>query len=367
MIEPASARPSHNWHEGVQRGLERHDALARVTLATVRGSAPREAGVTMLVAARSIENTIGGGRLEWEAAAAARAMLSGAGPAAQCRKFVLGAELGQCCGGVVELWIERYTREDAVWLRSAGLAARQGPAVLVSTAHRSRVERRIVSLPGEDADADVLLGLPREQALPRLRRDARGGIALVERLDAEHAPVWLFGAGHVGRALAGILGDLPVSLTWIDSRPDQFPERIPSRVRILESDDPVRSVASAPADTRFFVMTHSHALDYAICRAILARADFASAGVIGSQSKAARFRARLVREGLAPESIARLTCPIGVPGIASKWPSAIAVAIAARMLQELSAASLARETVPAAPADERCAPPGECSGCMTSL
>ena len=128
-------------------------------------------------------------------------------------------------------------------------------------------------------------------------------------------------------------------------------------------------MAAAPAGTRFVVLTHSHALDYALCRAILARGDFSWAGLIGSASKAARFRARLAREQFSKASIARLVCPIGIGGIASKWPAAIAVAVAAQLLRDLSlgAESLdeARHAAPAREAAIESARCGErdCAGC----
>jgi xanthine dehydrogenase accessory factor len=183
-----------------------------------------------------------------------------------------------------------------------------------------------------------LLRAPYARAIPRIRRNAAGEATLLERLDNVLPPLWLYGAGHVGQALARILTQLPLRLTWIDSRAEQFPAQIPAAVQVLHSADPVTSVAAAPAGARFLVMTHSHPLDYALCRAILTRGDFAWAGLIGSKSKAARFRSRLARDGLAGEAVARLICPIGIGGIASKWPAAIAVGVAAQVMQDIGAA-----------------------------
>src|SRR5579862_8859736 len=90
-------------------------------------------------------------------------------------------------------------------------------------------------------------------------------------------------------------------------------------------------------------MTHSHPLDYALCQEILRRGDFAWLGLIGSDSKAARFRSRLAREGMSAEAIARLVCPIGIGGIESKWPAAIAVGVAAQVMQRISAEAAASE------------------------
>jgi xanthine dehydrogenase accessory factor len=106
-------------------------------------------------------------------------------------------------------------------------------------------------------------------------------------------------------------------------------------VQPLHTMKPVEAARTAPPNTRHLVMTHDHALDYALCREILARDEFAWLGLIGSDSKGARFRSRLRRDGLAPEQIDKLVCPIGVEGIASKSPAAIAIAVAAQLLQQL--------------------------------
>jgi xanthine dehydrogenase accessory factor len=151
--------------------------------------------------------------------------------------------------------------------------------------------------------------------------------------------VWLYGAGHVGQALARILAELPVRLTWTDSRAKWLPGADTERMHVRHSTDPTATLDKAPAGAYFVVMTHSHALDYELCRTLLKWNRFAWLGLIGSLSKAARFRSRLAREGVAADAIARLACPVGVPGIASKWPSAIAVAIAAQLLQQIGAAA----------------------------
>jgi xanthine dehydrogenase accessory factor len=330
-------KPLRCWVQALMRALQREPVVVRIVLATVRGSAPREPGVGMLVASSRIEGTIGGGQLEWEALIAARALLEDGAVPARIERIVLGADRGQCCGGVVEVWMERYTCVDLALLEAANLAAQRGAAVLLSTIGRAAVERRIVCQTGVDIEAGQLLQERHAQAVPRVRRSAHGEATLLERLDDALPPLWLYGAGHVGQALARILMDLPLQLTWIDSRTEQFPAQIPTAVRVLCSTDPVQSVAAAPTGARFLVMTHSHSLDYALCRAILARGDFAWAGLIGSKSKSARFRSRLARDGLGGEAIARLACPIGIGGIASKWPAAIAVGVAAQVMRDVSA------------------------------
>jgi xanthine dehydrogenase accessory protein XdhC len=196
--------------------------------------------------------------------------------------------------------------------------------------------------PSSEVATDSLLRAPRHRALPVLTRNAAGELTLIERLDDEFPAVWLYGAGHVGHALARILVDLPLRLTWIDSRSELLPDTLGDGVRILRDPDSVTTVSEAPVGAYFIVMSHSHPLDYALCHALLERNDFAWLGLIGSLSKAARFRSRLTRAGLGPDVIRRLVCPIGVEGIESKWPAAIAVAVAAQLMQQISAAGVER-------------------------
>ena len=233
------------------------------------------------------------------------------------------------------MWIERYDVGDVELLSQARAAATRGATVLVSELTRVGIDRRVVCDSGQDGELDTLLRTRRDQQPPRLRRSSRGGTELLERVDDVWLPLRLYGAGNVGQALVRILSQLPVRVTWVDSRPGLFPSPNDESVHRWATPDPVATVATAAPGTWFAIMTHSHALDYSLCRAILARGDFAWAGLIGSKSKAARFRSRLARHGIDAERIARLVCPIGVRGIQSKWPAAIAVAIAAQLLQVL--------------------------------
>jgi xanthine dehydrogenase accessory factor len=332
------------WIPAVVDFLKRESAVVRIVMAEVRGSAPRDAGAFMLVGRDGVVGTIGGGRLEWESVGAARELLrEDAGAAAAPARFnrvVLGADLGQCCGGVVTVWLERFTRDNVSLLQAAREAALRGSAVLSSTVRGAEIERRLISGIGVDAVTDRLLRAPRARALPLLVRGTGGEVTFMERLDDEFPAVWLYGAGHVGQALARILMELPLRLTWLDSRVELFPASVAEGVRIRRDPDTLATVAEAPVGAYFLVMTHSHPLDYALCKAILKRNDFAWLGLIGSMSKAARFRSRLAREGMEAEAIGSLVCPIGIEGIESKWPAAIAVAVAAQVMREISAASV---------------------------
>ena len=162
-----------------------------------------------------------------------------------------------------------------------------------------------------------------------------GGTAtlLFERLLPVDFEILLFGAGHVGQALVRVLADLPVHVTWIDGRETQFPTAVPANVSVCCSDEPAMETGIAPPNAYFLVMTHSHALDQSICERILRREDFAYLGLIGSKTKRILFERRLTARGISAERLARMTCPIGIDGVASKEPATIAVAVVAQLLQ----------------------------------
>ncbi|HEY0685938.1 MAG TPA: xanthine dehydrogenase accessory protein XdhC [Steroidobacter sp.] len=325
--------PLASWPAAAVTAVQATGSVVRIVVASTRGSSPRAAGTCMLVDRERIVGTIGGGQLEWSAIASARNMLATPGAAAvQLRTLVLGPQLAQCCGGVVELWMERYTSADLAMLDSAERAAARGQAFLVSRLTGAVIERRVNRHPALDEHARRMARAGTRLELVR----ENDSISLHERLDEDRPAVWLYGAGHVGQALARVLVTLPMRLTWIDSRPEFLPTGVPAH--ILVSELPVATVRTAPPGTRFVIMTHSHQLDYELCKAVLERGDQAWVGVIGSRSKSARFRSRLCRDGLEPEHVARLTCPMGVDAIESKEPAAIAISVAAQLLQTLKPA-----------------------------
>ena len=329
---------TENWPVAVCQLLARERVVIRVLVVDVRGSAPREPGTSMLVTSKGIQGTIGGGALEWHATRAARTLIGNAARATtRVQRLVLGPQLGQCCGGVVQLWMERFTRADLPLLRSVLRAVEENvPMVWVTKQQDGAVTRKLVRSAHLSATDGAQWDGPQIPAL--ILRDADNALTLHERIDSVSPPVWIYGAGHVGQALVRALVDLPLRITWIDSRADVLPGELHDAIRVRHALRPVETVADAPPATRFVVLTHDHGLDYDLCRAILQRGDFAWLGLIGSKSKGAKFRARLARESMTPASIARLMCPMGVTGIDSKWPAAIAIAIAAQLLQTLAAA-----------------------------
>ncbi|ETW13884.1 xanthine dehydrogenase accessory factor [Roseivivax marinus] len=287
--------------EEIAAAVAAHGHVARVVVAEVAGSAPREVGASMLVWKGGQSGTIGGGALELEAARLAfdRDGLT---------RHPLGPSLGQCCGGAVTLLTERW---DA-----ARLAALDGPVVARGAGEMPLAVARIVDA-ARSAGASLA---------PQL---VQGWF--VEPLAHDSVPLWLWGAGHVGRAIAGALAPLPdFALTWIDTAPERFPDTAPDGVRCLPAADPARAVALAPRNAWHLVLTYSHEIDLSLCHALLAH-GFGHAGLIGSDTKRARFASRLRALGHADAAIARIQCPIGRKSL-GKHPQAIALGVAADLL-----------------------------------
>jgi xanthine dehydrogenase accessory factor len=314
-----------------------------VTVAETRGSVPREAGAKMVVTEGAADGTIGGGQLEYEALHAAREMLAG-NVTAQLRRFGLGPSLGQCCGGAAQVLFERISDPAEGWLTAVTQCSEQGqPTVLVTAIGGPAGGKLVVS-------GDVVTGAladPRRQAEAvavaramleagdagvHLEEGEDGRVLLFEPIRPDGLNVVLFGAGHVGKALVGVLGELPCRVTWIDSRAEQFPRDVPSNVTVECSEMPQHAVERAPSGAAFLVMTHSHALDLTLCEKILRRSDFSYFGLIGSATKRAKFTRRFKARGLPDDVIERMICPIGLPGLSGKHPGEIAVAVAAQLL-----------------------------------
>lgn len=301
----------------VLAGLDAHGRVAMVTVAATRGSAPREAGARLIVHPDGgFTGTIGGGTLEWKAIAVAQAALaSPSAPKAELRKYALGPELGQCCGGSVDLIVEVIAADRRTEIVDLAAREAEGQLVTQGTISEAGIVRRIIE---DDAMP------PGSAAL------ARG--VLTEAFGDDRRPLLLFGAGHVGRALVLALAPLPFAVTWVDPRPDAFPALVPANVTPRRIAEPAESLAGMPAGSFVAIMSHSHQLDLALTHAALADDRFAYVGLIGSKTKRARFEKRLAEGGIAPARIADLVCPIGVGGIHSKAPAVIAAATVAEML-----------------------------------
>ena len=323
-----------------------HGRCALVTVASVRGSAPREPGARMVVAPDGgFHGTIGGGELEWRAIGAARDALSRSAPAATLDRFTLGPDLGQCCGGSVRLLTEVFDRDRLDEIRTLAAREAAGPFVTRGRIGPRAVERIVIddATNATPAPAECAIGggIPHGGLPVEIEDDG----LVIEQFRDLRRPLWLFGAGHVGRALMLALAPLPFDVTWVDEREDVFPAVVPASVRPLRSADPAGELAHAPAGAFVVVMTHNHPLDLAIVHAALAAAPseapaplgpagrFGYVGLIGSASKRARFARRLREAGIAEARIAGLVCPIGMTTIRSKHPAAIAAGIVAQLLE----------------------------------
>lgn len=339
-----------DWIQKVASLVHSGVPVVRVRVASVRGSVPREAGASMCLwrtadGTLHSHGTVGGGHLEWMGMQVADEMLQPASPAQRLQKWLLGASLGQCCGGVVYLHWERFERPDQLapllavdvrqpWLRYQRLTAstdaaadRLSPAPVVSDAHSPACLL---------AEGHASFTLPNDTQAAIVQDQHHR--YLVERLHDQRQALWLYGAGHVGQALVSVLDGLPFKLTWVDSRQDQLAQAtrrsLPADLLAL-CDDPDVLAASAPAAAWHLVMTHNHDQDFAICEALLRSGKAGFIGVIGSASKARRFRQRLLQKGYDPAQVAAMACPLGAPGIRSKLPAAIALSIGFDLMQRL--------------------------------
>lgn len=331
------------------------DALAAqgrcvlVTVARIKGSTPRESGAKMAVWEDGFAGSIGGGTLEFAALAEARKRLAAAEPGGpHLERVALGASLGQCCGGAATLLMEHLDAAALAWLGPLGEALAAGrPASLVSALEGPAVAKTLVEparaagAPLPEAVVAAARGLlDEDEPVCRIETAEAGARFLIEPLPRPAPRLLLFGAGHVGRALAPLLAGLPFETLWIDERPAIFPSDPPPGLTILPARAPALLAEEAPAGSYVLVMTHSHARDLEICERVLQRGDFAYLGLIGSATKRARFERRFRDLGLSEALIERLTCPIGIAGIGGKSPAEIAVAVAAQLLQHREAETL---------------------------
>lgn len=285
----------------------------RVVIAEVRGSSPREPGAEILIWPDRIEGSIGGGSLEWSVMERARKTAL-----PRTERVALGPSLGQCCGGWVTLVYEPFDA-NSVEAIDAPVHARRidGAEQMPETARRALASLTLRARDGSTAPMLV---------------DGW----LIEAVEPAPQPVWIWGAGHVGRAIVGVLAPLPgFSIHWADTDEARFPAEDPRTTRLV-AHAPAALVPLAPTNAAHIVLTYSHALDLELCHRILLHGS-AFLGLIGSATKRSRFRHRLRQLGHPSERIAHLSCPIGDPAL-GKHPQAIAVSVVAALLRMQSAA-----------------------------
>ncbi|SDX12955.1 molybdenum cofactor sulfurylase [Litoreibacter albidus] len=299
----------------LRHALEQHGRVARIVIAADHGSCPRETGTAMLVWSGGQSGTIGGGALELEAVRRARVAQS-----ASVTRVPLGPALGQCCGGAVTLVTEVF---DTVPQLETGFARRvQGDS-------------------------------PQPLAITRAMANARNGSGeqlifesgwIFEPVEPARVPLWVWGAGHVGRAIVNTVAPTQAfDITWIDSASDRFPmdrPAIPHVTELVATSIP-DAAHLAPKNARHLILTYSHVYDFELCHRLLSH-GFGAAGLIGSATKWARFRSRLQDLGHSSAQISRIRCPIGQPSL-GKHPQAIAVGVTTELLVSLQTKTLGKD------------------------
>jgi xanthine dehydrogenase accessory factor len=259
------------WMRAVQRLREQRLSGVLVTVMSVRGHAPREAGAKMVVAADNVWATVGGGNLEIVAIERARELIGAGTTEPEVLEFALSdkapfQQAVQCCGGEVKLLLEPLPVVPAVAIFGMGHVGMELARILA----RHDVELHLI--------------------------DSRPEQLLPERLSV------------LDDAVAGVhVHHVPV-----------LPELV---------------VGELPPGTHALVMTHDHAEDAALCDAALRNGRLATIGLIGSSAKWARFRRKLAEDGNSADAIAKITTPIGLSEVPGKEPATIAVSVAAWLLQ----------------------------------
>lgn len=294
-----------------------HGPLTRILIADHKGSTPRDAGTSMLVWADGQSGTIGGGALEQQVTDFARTVDK---PTAI--NIPLGPALGQCCGGNVVVVFEPFsiktlpTDAEAYIRRINGESDR--PLALKKL-------RKSIHNSGQNPDLVWLDGW------------------LFEPLSNPKTSLWVYGAGHVGRAIVDTFDGLPFDIKWVDTSADRFPSFIPQHADRLIANKPTNVVKYAPDTAHHVVLTYSHALDLDLCHAILSR-PFSTLGLIGSATKRARFSSKLIDLGHTPAQISSIICPIGQRQL-GKTPKAIAIGLAAELLGHSAISSADKKAI----------------------
>jgi len=269
--------------------LAANSATIVAELTAVRGSSPRAAGTFMLISAEAQIGTIGGGALEYMVIDRARQVLRQGGHEDDL-DIPLGPEIGQCCGGRVDVALRR-----------------------MSAATVDRLKVRIAA----------------------------------ELAARRH--VFLFGSGHVGHALARALSALPLQVHVVDTRPDELID-LPANIITHAVAMPEAVVRSAPMGSAYVILTHDHALDFLVGAEALQRGDAPYVGMVGSKTKRARFRSWYLDEGYPADALDKLVLPIGgkafPDGLGDKRPEVIAALAAAEILVHVGRREATAKTRP---------------------
>lgn len=316
----------NDWATKAREFASSNEKAVLVFVVRHYGSTPRDQGSWILVRPDMTYGTLGGGEVERVVEAAARDMLAGRRIWKRAyEKFMLGPDMGQCCGGGMEVVFEPISSSSLDWLDQAqqSLENQAGGFVIISWKHPEQVPSVHSTLAPENMET-------------------AGGVHVQSLVD-QRPQIVIYGAGHVARAFAAIAAQLPVRLSLVDDRPaelDQVP--LAPNVSTVFMEYPVSHAETLDDRTSaVLVMTYSHALDYRLCLALLKKPELKYIGLIGSNSKGARFRRRFeMDDGLSTEEISRLVSPIGQGPVSGKEPGLIALASLNEILAVLNGAAL---------------------------
>ncbi|MCY4303190.1 MAG: xanthine dehydrogenase accessory protein XdhC [Aestuariivita sp.] len=298
--------------EDLKSKVNSHNQVVRIVVVAQKGSTPRNIGTSMLVWKHGQAGTIGGGALEYDAVRAAQNQITNNIPTRLVHQ-ALGPNLGQCCGGHVSLLSELFDSRSLPHLVNNFFAR----STLGTNTKMPAAVTKYISVT--------------QNSMKKLQP------ALIENwmIESTQQPaqlIWVWGAGHVGRALVNSLEPLPgIEITWVDTETSRFPQNTSSSITMLPQQNPASLCAHVPLNAQHFILTYSHKIDLDICDGLLKR-GFAYAGLIGSATKWSRFHKRLIAIGHKPKNITRINCPIGDPTL-GKNPAHIAVGITRDFLE----------------------------------
>ena len=343
-----------SWAHKLQQLIEQHQRVVLVTIVNLKGSTPRELGAKLLVTKEHSYHTIGGGNLEYQSIQLAQNLLNQAGEKThQLKRFSLASSLGMCCGGIVEVLFEVINKQSSAWLNEwLEHEKNQRPALLLTAVQGDYRDKQVILYErvAEQTDQmirhyskavfDTVLQLSESKESnyqAKLQYGENKQLTFIETAPTKQNHLILLGAGHIGQAVIQHFKQLPWQITWVDNRDDCLNQTdidtLPKNIMFQVTDSPELEVALAPKNSYFLVMTHDHSLDLRLTESILKRNDFCYFGVIGSLTKRKRFEHRLKNKGFEEKQITQMICPVGISGIKSKQPYAIALSVVAQIVQ----------------------------------
>lgn len=306
---------SNVWQH-IQKSLAAGKSCALISVVETKGSTPREVGARIVLNDQGgFHGTIGGGNLENASIQKAQKLLTENTQQIHLQKHLLGPDMGQCCGGAVTVLIEVFTPNQLPEIEPFAKAELYGEFYILGDITEHSVSRKIT------LNSDPL-GLDSVNILG-------------ETFAQKQTPIYLFGAGHVGKALMLHLASLPFDVTWVDSRKAEFPKAVPANFTMHCLNQPHKILAQAPDNAQIFILTHDHDVDFEIVSTALQMDRFAYVGMIGSKTKKARFISKFKKLGMPQNIINQMTTPIGLTTIKSKKPQSVAISIIADLLSRI--------------------------------